>query len=98
MNTELKGDIAELEKTRSHGGPEVTERIATAASYAITRLSEAGADLIVSNGGLHLKIKHDRFGIVDYWPTSQKWWIARQQRRGHGLTNLMQKLGFVLRK
>jgi hypothetical protein len=98
MNTELKGDIAELEKTRSCGGPEVTEKIASASSKAIVQLTEKGYDIIVSNGGLHLKIKHDRFGLVDYWPTTQKWWIAKYEQRGNGLRALIQKLGFVPKK
>lgn len=91
---ESLGDRLELHKTAAAGGPSLTEQKAAACASAATVLEEAGYCVTIRNGGLHLQFK-TKLGLIDYWPTTRRFWIAARKQRGYGLNRLAKLLGFA---
>jgi predicted RNA binding protein YcfA (HicA-like mRNA interferase family) len=60
--------------------------------HALARLQAAGFVVRRNAGGTHLQVRHDQLGLVDYWPTTGKWWIASRKLRGTGLDALLDAL------
>lgn len=82
-----------LRATRAHGTPSLTLEKERVVVRAATQLEEAGHEVIIKNGGLHLQIDHPSLGLIDVWPTSGNWWIASRKLRGHGITHLVHRIG-----
>jgi len=91
---EQAADRRILHATRSPGTPPISIAKENAAASFAARLEEAGHEVIIRNGGLHLQIKVGQ-GTVDIWPTvgAGKWRFAASGRSGIGFTALVAALG-----
>lgn len=84
---------SKIDATRSHGGPALNNEKMAQSTRAINRLEAAGYTITAKNGGLHLQFKDASAGLIDFWPTTGKWWIAASKRKGEGLGALLKELG-----
>ena len=91
---ERAADRRILHATRKPGSPPISAAKEDAAATFAARLEEAGHEVRIKNGGLHLQIKAG-LGVVDIWPTvgAGKWRFAASGRYGIGFAALMVALG-----
>lgn len=87
---------AKLDATGSFGSPILSHEKMAQSTRAVTRLEAAGYTVTAKNGGLHLQINDCRAGLIDFWPTTGKWWIQASKKKGQGLHALLNALGVKL--
>lgn len=63
-----------------------------AVANAISRITAAGYMPKIHARGTHLQIVTLSCGLVDFWPTTGRWWIARGQVKGRGLKELLERI------
>lgn len=58
-------------------------------------LQRKGFTVVAKNNGLHLQFyaPGQPSQLVDFWPTTGKWWIAARSKKGAGLQALLRELG-----
>lgn len=78
---EYFNDLKEIKKAKKESNLESSTRI----------LEQKGIDFDSCNGGVHLIVRRDG-KTVDFWPSTGKWIVRKESRKGRGIFKLLRYL------